>query len=113
MRSSPFGRSHFRIPIRTVRRCVLTVAVALSVGMLPQYAPQAAARDGVTRPGTQTNLDDPVSGKNGTVRKYTGTDQAARAEVTKTAVVHWPEAASDEVTVGAKGSKGVQADGLP
>ncbi|WP_406499494.1 polymorphic toxin-type HINT domain-containing protein [Streptomyces sp. NBC_00846] len=89
------------------------MAVALSVGMLPQYAPQAAARDGVTRPGTQTNLDDPVSGKNGTVRKYTGTDQAARAEVTKTAVVHWPEAASDEVTVGAKGSKGVQADGLP
>ncbi|MFJ2911718.1 RHS repeat-associated core domain-containing protein [Streptomyces sp. NPDC087228] len=113
MRSSPYGRSRFPIPARTVRNCVLAVAVALSVGMLPQYAPQAAARDGVTRPGTQTNLDDPVSGKNGTARKYTGTDEAARAEVTEAAVAHWPEAASDEVEVGAKGSKGVQADGLP
>ncbi|MEV6163937.1 polymorphic toxin-type HINT domain-containing protein [Streptomyces sp. NPDC052052] len=92
---------------------MLTVAVALSVGLLPQYAPEASARDGVTRPPTQTNLDDPVAGKNGTARKYTGVNQAARAKVTKAAATHWPRAASDEVVVGAKGSKGVQADGLP
>lgn len=110
MRSSPIGRSRFRISARTVRNGVLTVAVALSVGLLPQYAPQASARDGVTRPDTQTNLDDPVDGKNGTARKYTGTNQAARAKVTKAAVTHWPKAASDEVSVGAKGT---QAEGIP
>ncbi|MGW0934941.1 polymorphic toxin-type HINT domain-containing protein [Streptomyces sp. NPDC002666] len=96
-----------------MRGVVLTAAVALSLGLLPQYAPQAAARDGVTRPDTQTNLDDPVTGRNGTVRKQTKTDQAARAKVTKAAVTRWPKATADEVTVGAKGSKGAQAEGLP
>ncbi|OKJ02807.1 hypothetical protein AMK18_11460 [Streptomyces sp. CB01249] len=100
------------MPTRWVRKVVLTATVALSIGLLPQYAPQAAA-DGVTRPDTQTNLDDPAEGRNGVTRKQKRADQAARAAVTKAAVTRWPQASADDVVVAAKGSKGTQAEGLP
>ncbi|MEV0916428.1 hypothetical protein AB0I93_19510 [Streptomyces sp. NPDC049967] len=85
----------------------------MSLGLLPQYAPQATAQDGIARPSTQTNLDDPVSGRNGIVRKQSKADEAAEAKVTKAAVTRWPKATTDEVVVGAKGAKSAQADGLP
>ncbi|MFJ6011531.1 polymorphic toxin-type HINT domain-containing protein [Streptomyces sp. NPDC092952] len=99
-----------------MRNCVLTVALALSVGLLPQYAPEATASsesEGAAWPELQTKNDDPVSGKNAKARKFTGTDQTARAEVTEANAVSWPEATSDEVVVGAKGARGTQAEGLP
>ncbi|MFJ4916995.1 polymorphic toxin-type HINT domain-containing protein [Streptomyces sp. NPDC088726] len=113
MRASPFGRPRFRISSRSVRITVLTATIGLSLGLLPQYAPQATAQDGITRPRTQTNLDDPVSGRNGIVRKQKKADEAAEAKVTKAAVTRWPKATTDEVVVGAKGAKSTQADGLP
>ncbi|GGY90679.1 hypothetical protein CP967_26860 [Streptomyces nitrosporeus] len=113
MRASPFRRSRIRLSARRVRNGVLGVSIALAVGLLPQYAPEAAADDGITRPHSDSGLDDPVSGHNGTAKKYTGTDEAARAEVTEAADVRWPKAASDEVAVAAKGSRGAQAEGLP
>ncbi|MGW1228320.1 polymorphic toxin-type HINT domain-containing protein [Streptomyces sp. NPDC002530] len=112
MRASPLGRRYFRLPARSVRIGVLTATIALSLGLLPQYAPEATARDGVTRPDTQTGLDDPVTGRNGKVRKPKA-DQAARAQVTKAAVTRWPAATTDDVVVGAKGTEGAQAHGMP
>ncbi|MEU5031565.1 polymorphic toxin-type HINT domain-containing protein [Streptomyces milbemycinicus] len=109
---SPF-RSRWRIPARSA---VLGVGIALTVGLLPQYAPVAAAKDGgLTRPATQKNLDDPVGGKNAKAKKYGKTDQASKAAVKSADDAKWPKAASDDVTLAptAKTKKATQADGLP
>ncbi|MFI1126725.1 hypothetical protein ACH4VS_37190 [Streptomyces hygroscopicus] len=109
---SPF-RSRWRIPARST---VLGVGIALTVGLLPQYAPAAAAKNGgLTRPATHKNLDDPVGGKNAKARKYGKTDQAAKAAVNTAGDVKWPKTASDDVTLAptAKTKKATQADGLP
>ncbi|RVU28989.1 hypothetical protein EOT10_03870 [Streptomyces antnestii] len=105
---SPY-RSRWRIPARST---VLGLGVALAVGLLPQYAPQAAAKDGgLTRPATQKNLDDPVHGKNAKARTYGKSDPAEKAAVKSAASSrHWPKADADEVTLGKKPAK---VDGLP
>ncbi|MHC3473740.1 RHS repeat-associated core domain-containing protein [Streptomyces sp. 7R007] len=89
----------------------MVLGLALSIGLLPQYAPTASASDsGLTRPKTQTNLDDPVRGKNATAKTYKKTDQARKAAVRKTAKAHWPKAGSAEVALT---GKAVRAAGLP
>lgn len=106
---SPF-RSRWRIPARNT---ALALGVALAVGLLPQNAPEAAAKDtGLSKPATQKNLDDPVDGKNATTRRYNKSDPAEKAAVKSAAEVHWPKAASDEVTLG-KAKKRAQAEGTP
>ncbi|WP_018530965.1 MULTISPECIES: polymorphic toxin-type HINT domain-containing protein [unclassified Streptomyces] len=96
---------------------MLGVGIALAVGLLPQYAPTAAAKDGgLARPATQKNLDDPVDGKNIKAKKYGKTDLAARAAVKSADDVKWPKAATDDITLApaAKAKKtAAQADGLP
>lgn len=107
---SPF-RSRWRIP--AARSTALGLGVALAVGLLPQYAPDATARDGgLTRPATQTNLDDPVDGKDVRAKTYGRTNPAARAAVKSADTPRWPKAATDDVDL-AKGEKLTRAKGLP
>ncbi|MFF7332957.1 polymorphic toxin-type HINT domain-containing protein [Streptomyces sp. NPDC008150] len=119
MRSArTFLRNRFRIPAGPA---AVVVGLALAVGALPQYAPQAAAAPGLTRPATQTDLDDPVDGKNVKAKKSTLKDQAKKAAVTGAATTHWPAAASDDVAVGGtaksagsgRKARGVRAAGTP
>lgn len=61
------SRSRWRIPVRST---VLGIGIALAVGLLPQYVPEAAAKDdGPTRPATQKNFDDPVDGRNAKAKR--------------------------------------------
>jgi RHS repeat-associated protein len=96
---------------------VLGVGLALAVGLLPQYTPEAAAKDGgLTRPATQKNLDDPVDGKNLKARTYGKTDKAAKAAVKSADDVAWPKPASDDVALtpaAGKKTKATKAAGLP
>ncbi|WP_246097087.1 polymorphic toxin-type HINT domain-containing protein [Streptomyces botrytidirepellens] len=66
--------------------------------------------DGVSRPGTQNDLDAPVEGKNAKARAYTASDAAGKAAVKSAAPSHWPKAAADEVTLAKRPSR---AEGLP
>ncbi|CAM5415323.1 hypothetical protein SALBM135S_03710 [Streptomyces alboniger] len=107
---SPF-RSRWRIP--AAKSTALGLGVALAVGLLPQYTPDATARDGgLTRPATQKNLDDPVDGKNVKAKAYGATNAAARAAVKSADTPRWPKAAKDNVDL-AKGKKLTRAEGLP
>lgn len=93
------------------RRAAVVLGLALSIGLLPQYAPAATASDsGLTRPKTQTDLDHPVRGRSATAKTFKKTDQAKKAAVRKTSKAHWPKAGSAEVDLG---GKAVRADGLP
>ncbi|MFG2459211.1 polymorphic toxin-type HINT domain-containing protein [Streptomyces sp. NPDC048523] len=92
------------------RRAALVLGLALSIGLLPQYAPTATADSGLTRPKSQTDLDDPVRGKNATPETFKKTDQAEKAAVKKTKKAHWPVAGSAEVDLA---DKAVEAKGLP
>ncbi|MER6091734.1 polymorphic toxin-type HINT domain-containing protein [Streptomyces bluensis] len=85
--------------------------MALTVGLLPQFSPQAEAKDdGLSRPATQKNLDDPVDGKNAKARSWGKADPAEKARVTKADETAWPKPGMDEVTLGDKPAK---AEGLP
>ncbi|WP_309505050.1 polymorphic toxin-type HINT domain-containing protein [Streptomyces sp. KM273126] len=85
--------------------------MALTVGLLPQFSPQAEAKDdGLSRPATQKNLDDPVDGKNAKARSWGKADPAEKARVTKADETAWPKPGRDEVTLGDKPAK---AEGLP
>ncbi|MFJ2257723.1 polymorphic toxin-type HINT domain-containing protein [Streptomyces sp. NPDC087844] len=107
---SPF-RSRLRAPVRST---VLALGVALAIGLLPQYVPEAAASDGDrTRSGAQTNSDDPVRGKDIKARAYGKPDPAAKAAVKSAAETDWPKAASDEVGLPAVKERPVKAAGLP
>ncbi|MFI1675672.1 polymorphic toxin-type HINT domain-containing protein [Streptomyces sp. NPDC020607] len=107
---SPF-RSRWRIP--AARSTALGLGVALAVGLLPQYAPEALAKDGgLTRPATQKNLDDPVDGKNVKAKRYGKANPAARAAVKSADTPRWPKAAADDVDL-AKNKKPARAAGLP
>jgi RHS repeat-associated protein len=88
----------------------MVLGLALSIGLLPQYAPTATADSGLTRPKSQTDLDDPVRGKNATPETFKKTDQAEKAAVKKTEKAHWPGAGSAEVELTGKAAK---AKGLP
>ncbi|MFI7408879.1 polymorphic toxin-type HINT domain-containing protein [Streptomyces sp. NPDC049627] len=92
------------------RRAALILGLALSIGLLPQYAPTAAADGGLTRPKTQTNLDDPVRGRNVEPEAFTKTDEARKAAVRHADETHWPKAGSAEVELS---GRAVKAKGLP
>ena len=92
------------------RRAAMVLGLALSIGLLPQYAPTATADSGLTRPTSQTDLDDPVRGRNATPATFRKTDQAEKAAVRKTEKAHWPGAGSAEVQLTGKAAK---ANGLP
>ncbi|MER5751629.1 HYD1 signature containing ADP-ribosyltransferase family protein [Streptomyces sp. NPDC002088] len=92
------------------RRAALILGLALSIGLLPQYAPQASAADGLTQPKTQTNLDDPVRGKNAKAKTLKQTDEAGKAAVKQADETHWPKAGSAEVELSGKAT---EAEGLP
>ncbi|QYX77975.1 polymorphic toxin-type HINT domain-containing protein [Streptomyces akebiae] len=112
MSSPPWYRSP-RPAWRTGRRrAALVLGLALSIGLLPQYSPQAlAADDGLTKPGTQTDLDDPVRGKNAKPEKFKQSDEAAKAAVKDAEKTAWPKAATAEVAL--TSDKATQARGLP
>ncbi|WP_369233805.1 HYD1 signature containing ADP-ribosyltransferase family protein [Streptomyces sp. R21] len=92
------------------RRAALLLGLALSIGLLPQYAPEASADEGLTKPKTQTNLDDPVRGKNVKAKAFKRVDAAEKAAVKHADKVHWPKAGSAEVALSGKAAK---AKGLP
>ncbi|MDQ0992553.1 hypothetical protein [Streptomyces sp. V3I7] len=92
------------------RRAALVLGLALSIGLLPQYAPEAVADGGLTKPKTQTNLDDPVRGKNAKVKALKKTDEARKAAVEHVDKAHWPKEGSVEVELSGKTAK---AKGLP
>ncbi|WP_217185396.1 RHS repeat-associated core domain-containing protein [Streptomyces sp. AC495_CC817] len=112
MSSPPWYRSP-RPAWRTGRRrAALVLGLALSIGLLPQYSPQALAADGgLTKPGTQTNLDDPVRGKNAKPEKFRQSDEAAKAAVEDAEKTTWPKAATAEVAL--TSDKTTRAEGLP
>ncbi|MER5875396.1 RHS repeat-associated core domain-containing protein [Streptomyces sp. NPDC001910] len=101
------------------RRAAVLLGLALSIGLLPEYAPEASADTGLTRPKTQTNLDDPVRGSNVKAKAFKKTDEAKKAAVKKADATRWPAAGSAKVTLagkaikaGARG-KALKAKGLP
>ncbi|WP_251091650.1 polymorphic toxin-type HINT domain-containing protein [Streptomyces sp. Caat 7-52] len=111
MSSPPWFRSLRPARRSGRRRTALVLGLALSIGLLPSYTPQAvAAHDGLTKPKTQTSLDKPVRGENATAKTFKKTDQAGKAAVRKTHKAHWPEAGSAEVRLSGKAAK---AEGLP
>lgn len=110
MSQSPWYRSTRPAWRSGRRRAALVLGLALSIGLLPQYAPTATADTGLTRPKTQTDLDAPVRGENATAKTFKKTDQAKKAAVKKTAKAHWPAAGSADVTLSGKAAK---AKGLP
>ncbi|EGX59580.1 hypothetical protein SZN_12073 [Streptomyces zinciresistens K42] len=88
----------------------MLLGLALSVGLLPQYAPEAAAESGLTRPMTQTGPDDLVRGKNAKPKVFGKTDGARKAAVKRIEAPRWPKAGSAEVQLSPTISK---AKGLP
>ncbi|MCT9075019.1 polymorphic toxin-type HINT domain-containing protein [Streptomyces fulvoviolaceus] len=92
------------------RRAAVLLGLALSIGLLPQYAPEASADTGLTKIKGQADLDDPVRGKNATAKTFKKTDQAKKAAVKKADTTDWPAAGSAEVTLTDKAAK---AEGLP
>jgi RHS repeat-associated protein len=110
MSSPPWFRST-RPAWRSGRRgAAVLLGLALSIGLLPQNAPEAVADEGMTRPKAQTDLDDPVRGRNATPKDFKKTDQAEKAAVRRPDAVRWPQAGSAEVRLS---GKAVKAQGLP
>ncbi|MFD5699124.1 polymorphic toxin-type HINT domain-containing protein [Streptomyces lasiicapitis] len=94
------------------RQVILALGVSLAVGLLPQYAPEAAADDkGRTRPGVQQDLGKPVPG---TSLKAEGrkANPAEKARMDKAAEVRWPKPGSDAVSLGSS-ARPAKAAGLP
>ncbi|MET7601240.1 RHS repeat-associated core domain-containing protein [Streptomyces avermitilis] len=111
MSSPPWFRSARPVWRSGRRRAALVLGLALSIGLLPQYAPSAAAGDGgLTKPKTQTDLDDPVRGKNVKAKPYDKVNAAETAAVKRADEAHWPKAGSAEVDLS---GKTVKAKGLP
>ncbi|CAL9670274.1 hypothetical protein SUDANB176_07439 [Streptomyces sp. enrichment culture] len=92
------------------RRAAVVLGLALSIGLLPQYAPEATAEEGVTRPKAQTNLDDPVRGRNAKPTTLKKIDEARKAAVKQADKARWPKAGSAEVELSGQTAK---ASGLP
>ncbi|WP_432120027.1 RHS repeat-associated core domain-containing protein [Streptomyces sp. bgisy032] len=110
MSSPPWFRSA-RPAWRSGRRgAAVLLGLALSIGLLPQNAPEAVADEGMKRPKAQTDLDDPVRGRNAEPKAFKKTDQAEKAAVRRPDDVRWPEAGSAEVRLSGKAAK---AAGLP
>ncbi|OXS36453.1 polymorphic toxin-type HINT domain-containing protein [Streptomyces sp. XY006] len=110
MSSPPWFRSA-RPAWRSGRRgAAVLLGLALSIGLLPQNAPEAVADEGMKRPKAQTDLDDPVRGQNATPKAFKKTDQAEKAAVRRPDEVRWPQAGSAEIRLS---GKTVKAQGLP
>ncbi|MGW0864494.1 RHS repeat-associated core domain-containing protein [Streptomyces koelreuteriae] len=110
MSSPPWFRSR-RPAWRSGRRgAAVLLGLALSTGLLPQYAPEAAADEGMKWPKAQTNLDDPVRGRTAEPKAFKKTDQAEKAAVRQADDVRWPAAGSAGVELS---GKAVKAAGLP
>ncbi|GGV63040.1 polymorphic toxin-type HINT domain-containing protein [Streptomyces massasporeus] len=110
MSSPPWFRST-RPAWRSGRRgAAVLLGLALSIGLLPQNAPEAAADEGMKRPKAQTDLDDPVRGKNAEPKAFRKTDPAEKAAVGRPGKVRWPKAGSAEVKLSGKAA---EAAGLP
>ncbi|MFI8187341.1 polymorphic toxin-type HINT domain-containing protein [Streptomyces sp. NPDC085946] len=105
MSSPPWFRSARPAWRNGRRRAAIVLGLALSVGLLPQYGPEAAADTGATRPKAQTDLDDPVRGKNAEPRVFKKTDEARKAAVEQADHVRWPKAARADVTLSGKAAK--------
>jgi RHS repeat-associated protein len=86
------------------------LGLVMSVGLLPQHIPAAAADGGLKRPKAQTELDDPVRGRKVKPKAFTRVDEARKAAVKQAAETHWPKPGSAEVTLS---GKAVRAKGLP
>lgn len=110
MSSPPWFRSA-RPAWRSGRRgAAVLLGLALSIGLLPQNAPEAVADEGMQRPKAQSDLDDPVRGRNAKPKSFDKTDQAAKAAVRRPGEVRWPEAGSAEVRLSGRAA---EARGLP
>ncbi|MEU6278961.1 RHS repeat-associated core domain-containing protein [Streptomyces sp. NPDC047028] len=109
MSSPPWFRSIRPAWRRGRRRTALVLGLALSIGLLPTYVPEAVAHDGLTRPKTQTSLDKPVPGHDVAAKAFKRTDQAKKAAVRTTHKAHWPKAGAAEVRLSGKaaGAKGL------
>ena len=110
MSSPPWFRST-RPAWRSGRRgAAVLLGLALSIGLLPQNAPEAAADEGMKKPKAQTDLDDPVRGKNARPKAFRKTDPAEKAAVGRVGEVRWPKAGSAEVKLSGEAA---EAAGLP
>lgn len=101
---SPFRRRPRTsgLPLTLRRATLLGLGVALSVGLLPQFAPVAEAEEKPSgRPSTQTALDDPVEGKH-QLAKRPPADRAAKSAVREAESSSWPKTARVETALGAK-----------
>ncbi|MFD5077616.1 polymorphic toxin-type HINT domain-containing protein [Streptomyces sp. NPDC058371] len=93
------------------RRAALVLGLALSIGLLPQYAPPATAGDqGLTKPNTQKDVDAPVRGKDVKPKSFGKVNAAKKAEVKRADETDWPTVGSAEVKLSDKATK---AKGLP
>ncbi|MER5599577.1 RHS repeat-associated core domain-containing protein [Streptomyces sp. NPDC002265] len=111
MSSPPWFRSARPGRRSGTRRTALVLGLALSIGLLPQFVPvDATAATGQTRPKSQTDLDDPVRGKNARAKKYNKADAAEKAAVKHATEAHWPKAGNAEVALSGRAAK---AAGLP
>ncbi|MFI7342949.1 polymorphic toxin-type HINT domain-containing protein [Streptomyces sp. NPDC050085] len=112
MTSPRWLRTSSRLNRRGLRRgIVTTVGVALTVGLLPQYVPEAEAADkGRTRPEIQHELSDPVEGKSLKPKKHRA-NPVDKAKVTSPAKVTWPAPGSSQVSLSS--TKPVAAKSLP
>ncbi|MEV3971148.1 polymorphic toxin-type HINT domain-containing protein [Streptomyces sp. NPDC050698] len=92
------------------RSAAVLLGLALSIGLLPQNAPEAVADEGMKRPKAQTDLDAPVRGRSAAPKAFKKTDQAEKAAVRRPDEARWPQAGSAEVRLS---GKAVKARGLP
>ena len=112
MSSPPWFRST-RPAWRSGRRgAAVLLGLALSIGLLPQNAPEAAADEGMKKPKAQTDLDDPVRGKNARPKAFRKTDPAEKAAVGRVGEVRWPKAGSAEVKLSGEAADAVAAHEL-
>ncbi|WP_306332886.1 polymorphic toxin-type HINT domain-containing protein [Streptomyces sp. KL118A] len=111
MSSSSWFRSSLHRKGRTLRLQIAgALGIALTVGLLPQYVPEARAEDAGKGRTLQQDLGEPVPGTRLKAKPH-GPNPAARAKVTTPAEVTWPAPGSVQVSL--SGTKRVKADGLP
>jgi RHS repeat-associated protein len=92
------------------RRAAIILGLALSTGLLPQYAPAVAADNDVAATGIQSEPDKPVRGEDATYNRLRKVDEAKKATVDEAEDADWPKAGSAEVELSGTAAK---AKGLP
>ncbi|MFJ6655164.1 HYD1 signature containing ADP-ribosyltransferase family protein [Streptomyces sp. NPDC091377] len=90
----------FRSQARRLRSGTVTaLGVALTVGLLPAFAPEAAAEEtGKDRPGVQEDLGKPVEGRTFPSEKRPASPEI-KGKVTTPAKVTWPAPGTDTLTL--------------